>query len=213
MKTMRILQKDKKTYAIITPVPLGLVTVDFLQKLLEVAKKYEIKTMKFTSATRVILIGLKEEEIDEVWKDLGISPEDAKPTNVRIKVCPGDFCRLGQQDTFELGSELNKRYYGKNFPAKFKIAVSGCVNDCAEACIKDLGFIAKSKGWTVTVGGCGASRPLLAKELVKDVSTEEALKIAEKVAKFYEEKGQKKMRLGHLIEKFGWEEFCKEILG
>ena len=209
-----VLQRDKKTYAIVPHVPLGLLTVNFLQKLLEVAKKYEVKAIKITSANRIALIGFKEEELDEVWEDLGVVPGAAKGLCVRsVKVCPGiTFCRLGQQDSLNLGAELDKRYHGKDLPTKFKIGVSGCVNDCAETCIKDLGFIGKPKGWTVTVGGCGGARPLLARVLARNLSTEEALKIAEKVINFYEENGKKGLRLGRLIEKFGWEEFCKKIL-
>jgi len=47
-----ILQRDKETYAIVPHIPLGVITVEFLQKLVEVAKKYEIKAMKITSANR-----------------------------------------------------------------------------------------------------------------------------------------------------------------
>ena len=209
-----ILQRDKETYAIVPHIPLGVITVEFLQKLVEVAKKYEIKAMKITSANRIALVGLREEVIDEVWEKLGVTPGAAIGLCVRsVKVCPGiTFCRLGQQDSLNLGAELDKRYHGKTLPTKFKIGVSGCVNDCAETCIKDLGFIGKPKGWTVTVGGCGGARPMLARKLMKNLSTEDALKIADKIIKFYEENGKKGERLGRFIEKFGWENFCKKIL-
>lgn len=209
-----VLQRDKETYAIVVHLPLGLVTVDILQKLTEIAKKYEIKAMKITSANRIALIGFKEEEIDSVWEELGVEPGAATGLCVRsVKVCPGvTFCRLGQQDTLDLGAELDKRFHRKDLPNKFKLGVSGCVNDCAETCIKDLGFIGKPNGWSVTVGGCGGARPLLAKKLIKDVSTEEALEIAERVIKFYKENGRKGERLGRLIERLGWEEFCKKVL-
>ncbi len=209
-----ILQRDKETYAIVPHIPLGVITVEFLQKLVEVAKKYEIKAMKITSANRIALVGLREEVIDEVWEKLGVTPGAAIGLCVRsVKVCPGiTFCRLGQQDSLNLGAKLDKRYHGKTLPTKFKIGVSGCVNDCAETCIKDLGFIGKPKGWTVTVGGCGGARPMLARKLMKNLSTEDALKIADKIIKFYEENGKKEERLGRFIEKFGWENFCKKIL-
>jgi len=47
-----ILQRDKETYAIVPHISLGVITVEFLQKLVEVAKKYEIKAIKITSANR-----------------------------------------------------------------------------------------------------------------------------------------------------------------
>ncbi|WP_022852744.1 nitrite/sulfite reductase domain-containing protein [Thermodesulfatator atlanticus] len=210
-----VLQRDKETYAIVPHVPLGVVTPEFLQKIAEIAVKYNVKAMKLTSADRIALVGLKEEDIDKVWEELGVDPGAAVGACVRsIKVCPGTtFCRLGQQDSLGLGAELDKRYHGYQLPAKFKIGVSGCVNDCAETCIKDLGFIGKPKGWTVMVGGCGGARPMLYRKLVDNVSTEEALAIADKIIKFYEENAKKGDRLGRLIERVGFEEFQKIILG
>ncbi len=210
-----VLQRDKETYAIVPHVPLGVVTPEFLKKIAEVAEKYGVKAMKLTSADRIALVGLKEEDIDKVWEELGVAPGAAVGACIRsIKVCPGTtFCRLGQQDSLGLGAELDKRYHGYQLPAKFKIGVSGCINQCAETCIKDLGFVGKPKGWTVLVGGCGGARPMLARKLTENVSTEEALEIADKIVKYYEANAKKGDRLGRLIERVGFEEFQKTILG
>ncbi|OAG27816.1 nitrite/sulfite reductase domain-containing protein [Thermodesulfatator autotrophicus] len=209
-----VLQRDKETYAIVPHVPLGVVTPEFLKKIAEIAEKYGVKAMKLTSADRIALVGLKEEDIDKVWEELGVDPGAAVGACVRsIKVCPGTtFCRLGQQDSLGLGAELDKRYHGYQLPAKFKIGVAGCINDCSETCIKDLGFIGKPKGWTVRVGGCGGAKPGLAQVLTENVSTEEALAIADKIIKFYEANAKKTDRLGRLIGRIGFEEFKKEIL-
>ncbi len=210
-----VLQRDKETYAIVPHVPLGVVTPAFLKKVAEVAEKYGIKAMKLTSADRIALVGLREEDIDKVWTELGVEPGAAIGACIRsIKVCPGTtFCRLGQQDALGLGAELDKRYHGYQLPSKFKIGVSGCINQCAETCIKDLGFVGKPKGWTVMVGGCGGARPMLAQKLTDNVSTEEALEIADKVVKYFEAHAKKGDRLGRLIDRVGFEEFKKAILG
>ncbi|NPB08729.1 MAG: NAD(P)/FAD-dependent oxidoreductase [Thermodesulfobacteria bacterium] len=210
-----VLQRDKKTYAIVPHVPLGVVTPEFLRKIADVAEKYGVAAMKLTSADRIALVGLKEEDIDKVWEELGVQPGAAVGACVRsVKVCPGTtFCRLGQQDAIGLGAELDKRYHGYQLPAKFKIGVSGCVNQCAETCIKDLGFVGKPKGWTVMVGGCGGSRPMLARVLTENLSDEEALEIADKIVKYYEANAKKGDRLGRLIERVGFDEFKKAILG
>ncbi len=210
-----VLQRDKETYAIVPHVPLGVVTPAFLKKVAEVAEKYGVKAMKLTSADRIALVGLREEDIDKVWTELGVEPGAAIGACIRsIKVCPGTtFCRLGQQDALGLGAELDKRYHGYQLPSKFKIGVSGCINQCAETCIKDLGFVGKPKGWTVMVGGCGGARPMLAQKLTDNVSTEEALEIADKVVKYFEAHAKKGDRLGRLIDRVGFEEFKKAILG
>ncbi|MBA2848846.1 NAD(P)/FAD-dependent oxidoreductase [Thermosulfuriphilus ammonigenes] len=210
-----VLQRDKTTYAIVPHVPLGVVTPEFLRKIADIAEKYGAKALKLTSADRIAIVGVAEEDIDRIWEELGVNPGAAVGACVRsIKVCPGTtFCRLGQQDSLGLGAELDRRYHGYNLPAKFKIGVAGCPNQCSETCIKDLGFIGKGKGWTVTVGGCGGARPRLAQTLIEGVSTEEALEIADRIIKFYEKHAKKMDRLGRLIDRIGFEEFKKAILG
>ncbi len=208
-----ILQRDKQSYAIVPHVPLGVITPDFLEKLLQVIKKFNVKAVKLTSATRIAIVGLKEEEIDEAWKILGVSPGSAVGSCVRsVKICPGNtFCRLGQQDSISLGAELDKLYHGMPLPSKFKIGVSGCINDCAEVCIKDLGFIGKPKGWTLMIGGSGGPRPALAKKLIENLSTQQALEITQKLITLYRENAKKGQRFGKFLETFGLENLKKEL--
>ncbi len=207
-----VLQRDKKTYAIVPHVSVGLITPAELRKIADVAEKYQA-AIKLTSATRVAIVGLKEEDIDQVWQELGMQPGAAVGLCVRsIKSCPGNtLCRLGQQDSLGLAKILDDRYHGEKLPGKFKIGVSGCLNQCAETSVKDLGFIGKSKGWTVMVGGNAASRPQLAEKLIENVSQEEALEIADKVIKCFAKHGKKGERLGRFIKRFGADEFRSEV--
>ncbi len=209
-----VLQKDNSTYAIVPHISLGVVTPDFLRKIADVSEKYGAQALKITSALRIAIVGIKEEDIDSVWQELGATPGAAVGACIRsIRACPGTtFCRLGKQDSLALATELDKRYHGYSLPAKFKIAVSGCVNDCAESCIRDLGFIGKKKGWTITVGGNGGSKPALSQTLTDGVPTEDALNIAEKIIKFYKENAKKGDRLSKLIARIGFEEFKKAVL-
>lgn len=209
-----VIQRGRKTYAIVPHIPLGVVTPEQLKKIAELAEKYEALTLKITSAQRIAIVGLKEEHIDEIWQDLGISPGAAVGLCIRsIKACPGiTFCRLAKQDSLALGAELDRLYHGRKLPWKFKMGVSGCVNQCAENCIKDLGFIGKSNGWTVTVGGNGGSKPRLAYELVSGLSYNAALELAERIIVYFEENAQKIERMGKLIERVGFEDFKNAVL-
>ena len=209
-----VLQRDKESYAIVPHFPLGVVTPDQLRKLADVADKYQVKALKITSASRIAMVGFQEQDIDRAWDDLGMKPGAAVGLCVRsIKACPGTtFCRLGQQDSLALGMELDKRYHGSPLPGKFKMGVSGCPNQCAETALKDLGFIGRAKGWRVMVGGNAASRPALGCQLVEDVSTEQALAVADKVIKYFEANGKKNERLGRFIERVGFEAFRDAVL-
>jgi NAD(P)H-nitrite reductase large subunit len=211
-----ILQRDKQTYAVAPHLPCGVVSPDTLRKLADVADKYNVAALKVTSAARIALVGIKEEQVDAVWQDLKMSPGAAVGLCVRsVKACPGmTFCKRGQQDSLGIGMLLDEKYHGLELPGKFKIGVSGCPNQCAENCIKDVALMGTAKGWMVQVGGNGGAKPRLAQELIRDVAIEEALAIVDKIVKFYQEKGEKKhRRLGALIDEVGFETFKKAILG
>ena len=69
-----ILQRDKETYAIAPHLPAGICNPQTLRKLADVAEKYKAATLKVTGAQRIAIVGLKEEDLDNVWKDLGLAP-------------------------------------------------------------------------------------------------------------------------------------------
>ncbi|MFZ3046610.1 MAG: NAD(P)/FAD-dependent oxidoreductase [Desulfatirhabdiaceae bacterium] len=210
-----VLQRDKTTYAIVPHFPCGVITPEKLRRVAEVAEKYNCVALKLTSAERIAMVGIKEEDIDAVWQDLGIDPGHAVGLCVRsVKVCPGTtFCRIAQQDSLGIGMLLDQKYHGMPLPGKFKIGVSGCVNDCVETCIKDIGLIGKSKGWTLKAGGNGTAKPRLALELAADLDQDAALQLIEKVVAFYSKQAKPNERLGATIERVGFEELKKQVLG
>ena len=209
-----VLQKDKESYAIVPHFPLGLVNADDLSKIADVADKYKLPAMKITSAARIAMVGFKEEDIDAAWRDLGIDPGHAIGLCVRsVKACPGTtLCRLGKQDALSLGKELDKRYHGYQLPNKCKMGVSGCVNNCAETPVKDIGFVGKPKGWTIMVGGNAASRPQLAVELAEGLTDEQALAVCDRIIKLFEKEGKKGERVGRFIDRIGFDSFKEAVL-
>jgi NAD(P)H-nitrite reductase large subunit len=209
-----VLQRDKKTYAVAPHIPCGVVDPAALRKIADVAEKYNAEALKITSATRIAIVGLKEEDIDDVWKDLGMSPGAAVGLCVRsIKACPGTtFCKKGMQDSLGVGLKLDKKYHGLELPGKFKMGVSGCIIQCAETCIKDIGLVGTNKGWSVFVGGNGGVLPRLSKELAKDLPEEEAISLVEKIIQYYKTNASKNQRLGSMIDKMGFEEFKADVL-
>jgi NAD(P)H-nitrite reductase large subunit len=210
-----IIQRDKQTYAVAPHIPCGVVTPDTLRKIADVAEKYNAQALKITSATRIAIVGLKEEDIDNVWSDLGMSPGAAVGLCVRsIKVCPGTtFCKKGLQDSIGLGMKLDEKYHGMELPGKFKIGVSGCIIQCAETCIKDVGLVGSKNGWNILVGGNGGVMPRLAKELAKDLPEEEALSLLEKIIEYYKANASKNQRLGSMIDSTGFDTFKSAVLG
>ncbi|MCA1793591.1 MAG: NAD(P)/FAD-dependent oxidoreductase, partial [Desulfobacteraceae bacterium] len=69
--------KENATYAIAPHIPCGIVTPDQLRTLAGVAEKYDVQALKITSAARIAIVGITEDQVDDVWKDLGMDPGHA----------------------------------------------------------------------------------------------------------------------------------------
>lgn len=209
-----IIQRDKLTYAVAPHIPCGVVSPDTLRRLADVAEKYNAAALKITSAARIAIVGIKEEDVDNIWSDLGMSPGAGVGLCVRsIKACPGTtFCKRGIQDSLSMGMMLDGIYHGMELPSKFKLGVSGCPNQCAETCIKDIGLVGMKNGWKLLVGGNGGARPRLAVELMNNISDEEAISAIDRIIVFYKENGKRNQRIGGMIEDMGLEEFKAKIL-
>ena len=208
-----ILQRDKETYAIAPHIPCGLTTPEQLRTIADVAEKYQVQALKLTSAARIAIVGIREEDVDAVWADLNMSPGHAVGLCVRsIKACPGtQFCRLGLQDSLAMGIKLDEKFHGYELPGKMKMGVSGCTNMCAENCIKDISLFGKKKGWTVMAGGIGTKKARLADVIAEDLDAPEALRMIERIIDFYAENGQKNERVGRMIERIGLETLCRAV--
>jgi NAD(P)H-nitrite reductase large subunit len=200
-----ILQKDKETYAIAPHIPCGVVTPELLRKIADVAEKYKAQALKITSATRIAIVGLKEEDIDSVWNDLDMPPGAAVGLCVRsVRACPGTtFCKLGQQDALGMGMKLDNEYHGMELPGKCKMAVSGCQINCAESWVRDVGLFGKANGWTLVIGGNVGVTPRIAQELATELSDEQAFEKIAQVIGYYKETAKKGERMGKMIDRIG----------
>jgi NAD(P)H-nitrite reductase large subunit len=209
-----IIQRDKATYAIAPHIPGGIITdFNLLRRVADVSEKYGVQAIKLTSAQRFAMVGLRSEDLDPAWKDLGLPPGAAIGLCVRsIKICPGtDFCRIGMQDAMGVGLKLDEKYHGYTLPFKFKIGVSGCPNNCSESCIKDLGLVGTAKGWRVLAGGFASGlKPRLADLIAADLDDEAAIQLTDRVIEWFKQRGKTK-RLGRLIDEIGLAAFKEEI--
>ncbi|RZB36003.1 MAG: hypothetical protein SRB2_02601 [Desulfobacteraceae bacterium Eth-SRB2] len=198
-------QRDNKTYAIAPHIPCGVVTPDLLRRIADVSEKYNAQAIKITGATRIAIVGLAEEHIDQVWDELQLDKGAAVGLCVRsIRACPGTtFCKIGRQDALGMGMELDRRYHGRELPGKFKMAVSGCHLSCAESWVRDIGLIGKKSGWQVVIGGNVGAEPRIGEEIASGLDDAQALQVVEKIVQHYQENANKNERLGKLINRIG----------
>lgn len=153
------IQKDG-TYSVIPRMWGGTATAGELSAIAGVARKYDIKEVKITGGQRLGLYGIKKPDLPAVWGELtdaGLVSGHAYAKGLRtVKTCVGlEWCRFGTQDSTSLGKQLERLTWGNWTPHKFKMGVSGCPRNCAEASIKDFGVICVESGFDLLVGGNG----------------------------------------------------------
>ena len=209
-----ILQRDKKTYAIVPRTPVGVVTPEVLKQIAGVVKKYEIPVLKITSGQRMALVGIKEEDVDSAWKDLGLDVGRATELCVHYaQACPGTaVCRFGVQDSLGLGMELEELFAGMELPAKVKFGVSGCPICCGESYVRDVGVLGKKKGWTVIFGGNSGGRPRIGDVIAKDLTKEDVIALVRRCLEYYAANGKKKERTARFIDRIGAHAFKEAVL-
>ncbi len=208
-----ILQRDKETYAIAPHIPCGVVTPQLLRTIADVAEKYEAQAIKITGATRVAIVGLKEEDIDAAWNDLQLEKGAAVGLCVRsVRACPGTtFCRIGKQDALGMGMQLDKKYHSLELPGKFKMAVSGCHLSCSESWVRDIGLIGHKEGWQLVIGGNVGAVPRIAQEVATELDDTQVMDAITKTIQCYRDLAKKGERLGKTIERVGLEPFREAL--
>jgi NAD(P)H-nitrite reductase large subunit len=160
------------------------------------------------------MVGVKEDEIDQIWSELGTEKGAAIGLCIRsVKACPGTtFCKKGMQDSLGMGLYLDEKYHGLEVPGKLKLAVSGCVHQCSENCIKDISLLGKKNGWDLMVGGNGGAKPRLAFTILKNLNDEEAKYYVDRVIKFMKEYSKKNERLSKVIDRETIDLFMEFVL-
>lgn len=122
-----ILQRDGKTYGIMTNTPAGMITPEDLEHIAAVGRKFHIPVMKITSGQRIILAGIPADDVDNIFKELGtLGKPDLGPCVKFVQGCLGtEMCKWGAQDSIGLASRIEIIVQDRKFPAKIKIGVSG----------------------------------------------------------------------------------------
>lgn len=200
-----ILQRDKTTYAIVPRTPVGLLSLEVLERIAMVVKKYQIPVTKITSGQRLALVGLKPENLEPAWSDLGMGVGRATELCLHyVQACPGNqVCQFGTQDSLGLGLKLEDFYTGIALPAKVKIGVSGCPFCCSESLMRDVGLIGKNSGWTVSFGGNAGARPRIGDVLAEKLTEEDAMELVHRCLTYYQQNARTKERTARFMERTG----------
>ena len=202
-----------QTYNVLPGTKMGLLSIDYLEKLTGIARKHNIPFFKITSAQRLAIVGHEPETAEQIWLELGQKTGPQKPVGIHyIQACPGvKWCKYGRQDSLALGEKLEKAFGDLSLPAKTKVGISGCPLNCCESYVRDIGVFGKKNGWTLVFGGNGGGCPRIADIVAEDLSDDEVIGLLEKCLDFYRENARKMERTGRLMRRIKIDKFWKHI--
>ena len=201
------IQKDG-TYSVVPRMFGGLCTANDLRAIADVSDKFKVPEMKVTGGQRIDLFGVSKEDLPAMWKDLtsaGFVSGHAYGKAMRtVKTCAGKtWCRFGTQNSTGLGVRLEQLTWGSWMPHKFKLAVSGCPRNCAEATIKDFGVVCVDSGYELHVGGNGGIKVRVTDLLCKVETEEEVLEYCGAFIQKYREEAHYLERTAPWVERVG----------
>lgn len=161
-----LLQNDKEHYDVRFLSRAGNFTTDELEKIKYLADKYGRGYVGLTTRLQIEIPWIKDEDAEKVMEEakaLGLVHGGTGLKARPLVACKGTVCLHGNIDTQKICRELEDKYLGADMPAKTKIGIVGCANNCAKANINDIGIMGrqipvfnteKCKGCGLCVKGC-----------------------------------------------------------
>jgi nitrite reductase (NADH) large subunit len=199
------IQKDG-TFSVVPQIPGGITNPSQLRRIADVAEKYHVPLVKLTGGQRIDLLGIRKDELPNVWRDLDMPSGFAYGKSYRTcKSCVGsDFCRFGLGDSIALALKIEAEFQGFDSPHKMKLATAGCPRNCSEAMVKDVGAVAVEGGkWEIYVGGAAGSSVRKGDILCVVDSHDEVLKYAGRFIQYYRENAKYLERTHGFVQRLG----------
>jgi ferredoxin-nitrite reductase len=186
--------------------------------------------LDLTTRQDVQMHWIKMEDVPEIWRRLegvGMTTVQACGDSARnVLCCP--VSGLGRDeilDAYPMAQAISDYFTGNreyaNLPRKFKMSVTGCVEDCAQAEINDIGMLPArleddaTLGFNVRVGGGLSDGPRMASDIDVFVRPEEAVEVTRGIAQVFGELGDREnrwtARMRYLVQELGPEGFREAL--
>lgn len=132
--------------------PGGYIDAESMKRISEIADKYGNGSIFITNRQGVEIPGIKITDMDAVNKEIQLiidhegTNQDKRDTGYaasgtrNVVACPGKrLCPFGNYDTTEFARKMEKQIFPNNL--HFKVAFTGCSNDCAKVRMNDFGIM------------------------------------------------------------------------
>jgi len=185
--------------------------------------------LDLTTRQDVQMHWIKMRDVPEIWRrleEVGITTVQACGDSARnVLCCP--VSGLGHEeviDAYPVAQAISDYFTGNreyaNLPRKFKMSVTGCLEDCAQAEINDIGMLPArlddgTIGFNLRVGGGLSDGPRMASDIDVFVRPEDAVEITRGIAQVFGELGNREnrwtARMRYLVQELGPESFREEL--
>ena len=206
-------------------IPFGGISANQLRRVAELADRHATAVGHVTTRQDIQLHFVELKDVPTIMRGLaevGLTTREACANTVRnVTAC--HLAGVCQGEVFDvtpyaktIAYHLLRNPLNQSLPRKFKIALSGCKQDCALTPIHDVGLLAAKRvdgtiGFRMVAGGGLGSAPRIAQVLREFTPMEELLPSIEAVIKVFDtlgnRKNRNKARMKFVIEKLGFDEF------
>ncbi|MDH4185467.1 MAG: sulfurtransferase TusA family protein [Nitrospira sp.] len=206
-------------------IPFGGMTANQLRRVAELSEQYATGVGHVTTRQDIQLHFVELKDVPTIMRGLaevGLTTREACANTVRnVTAC--HLAGICQGEVFDVtpyaktvALHLLRNPLNQSLPRKFKIAFSGCKQDCALTPIHDVGLLAAKRadgviGFRMVAGGGLGSAPRLAQVLREFTPMDELIPSIEAVIRVFDTLGNRKnrtkARMKFVIEKLGFEEF------
>ena len=219
-------------------IPQGVLAAAQIERLADVADQFSRGFGHITTRQNVQFHFMHLDRMADAMRaldEVGLTSKEACGNTVRnVTACAlAGVCTGSPFDVTPYGQAIT-RYFLRNpicqkLPRKFKIAVSGCGEDCAQGAINDVAVLARvrtpvqkvepgfekaERGFEIRVGGGLSTSPEDAHPLETFVTADRLLPVLEAVIRVFDRTGNRqnksRARLKYLIRKIGLDGFRKE---
>ena len=182
-----------------------------------------------TTRQTVQLHWLRIEDIPRIWRRfaaVGLTTVQACGDSARnVLCCPVSGVDANEAfDALPIAREVSEFFTGNreyaNLPRKLKLSVSGCIEDCAQAEINDIGLWPArgadgSLGFNLLVGGGLSDGERMASDIDVFVAQDQAVEVTRAIAQLFGELGNREnrglARMRYLVQELGPEGFRAEL--
>ena len=203
-KMNAVIQSDG-TYTLIPQMYGGITNPEQLRKIAQVAEKYHINDVAVTSDQRIHLLGVKKDDLSDVWADLNMPLSSPQANGVQnIKTCIGEhLCSCDKKPSIKLAVSLEKQFELLTTPYRVKMGISSCLHNGAGSTTKDVGVIGVDRGWEIYIGGSSGRHVRSGELLCVAATTEEAIELIIGFVQYYRETANYLERTWEWVERVG----------